>query len=344
MNPPQKSFVRLAIIIHRALTAPIFLRPPIELPHGAWRRASDLDRQIRRAEFHRWQLAAMKLHVDFRHALTSLQAPLAELERLLKSTSALPYIARSADIYQDLLALEAEFESVSFDSQKHCLSVTTEPITLAGQYLGSFEIRLDLRQLAAESPYRVVALDPHPAASREGVTHPHVLDEVLCEGEGRTAIRQAVVQGRLLDFFQLVVNLLRTYNRDSPFVELALWNGEDCSDCGETVSPEYRILCERCEDTICGECQATCGDCGRSFCTGCISKCAHCLDAHCGRCLNNCIGCSRVVCTSCFDNQERCPDCHEEDISDDTDSPAETSGAPVHADRVGKAAVPSGCG
>lgn len=344
MNPPPKSFVRLAILIHRALTAPRSLRPPIELPHGAWRRATDLDRQMRRAEFHRWHLAAIKLRVDLRHALTSLQAPLAELERLLKSSSVMPYLARPADIYQDLLALDAEFENVSFDSEKHCLSVTTEPITLVSQYLGPFEIRLDLRQLAAESPYRVIALDPHPAASREGVTHPHVLDEVLCEGEGRTAFRQAVVQGRLLDFFQLVVNLLRTYNRDSPFVELALWNGEDCSDCGETVSPEYRILCERCEDTICGECQATCGDCGRSFCTGCISKCAHCLDAHCGRCLNNCIGCNRVVCTSCFDNQERCPDCHEEDISDEADFPAETPGAPIHANRMGEIAVHTGCG
>ena len=202
---------------------------------------------------------------------------------------------------------------MSFDLRSTYLSVTTEPITLEGHYLGPFEIRLDLRRLTAESPYRVIALDPHPAASREGVTHPHVLDEVLCEGDGRTAIRQALAQGRLLDFFQLVVNLLRTYNRESPFVELALWNGEGCGDCGETVTAEYRYECQRCEDTVCGDCQTTCGDCEGSFCSNCISECANCHDAHCGRCLSSCAAASASFVLSCLDDHERCPNCHEEE-------------------------------
>ena len=36
--------------------------------------------------------------------------------------------------------------------------------------------------------YRVIALDPHPATKSESITHPHVQDERLCEGEGHAAI------------------------------------------------------------------------------------------------------------------------------------------------------------
>lgn len=344
MDRPSKPLVRLALAIHRALVIPCSRERLIELPTGAWQSATELVRRLRRAELHRWHLAAATLRGDLRHTLSSLQSPLIELERTLVGPSCNPYLARPTDIYRDLVAIEEEFAALSFDCRFHTLSVTTEPITLVGHFLGPFEVRLDLRQLKCESCYRVIALDPHPAASREGVTHPHVLDELLCEGDGRAAIRQALVQGRLLDFFQLVANLLRTYNAESPFVELALWHGEDCSDCGETVTPEYRFLCERCEDAICSDCQTTCGDCECSFCNSCISKCPNCLDAYCGRCLTGCSACTRVVCSECLDEQERCPDCHEEELPEELDAPAEAAGAPIHADELGQTVLSAGCG
>ena len=213
MDRPQKSLVRLALSIHRALVAPALPARHIELPTGAWRCASELVRQIRRADLHRWHLAATKLREDLQYALISLQARIVEMEPTSSNSRSRSYVARPTDIYEDLVSLEANFEAMSFDLKSNYLSVSTEPITLEGHYLGAFEVRLDLRRLTSELPYRVIALEPHPAASREGVTHPHVLDEALCEGEGRTAIRQALVQGRLLDFFQLIVNLLQTYNR-----------------------------------------------------------------------------------------------------------------------------------
>jgi hypothetical protein len=89
---------------------------------------------------------------------------------------------------------------------------------------------------------RVIAKDPPPCESRENVTHPHVMDETLCEGHGRHAIRQAIAQGRLLDFFTLVANGLRTYNEESPFVALELWYGAACSDCGAVVDDEDRFV------------------------------------------------------------------------------------------------------
>ncbi len=341
MDRPPKSLVRLTLSIHRDLVASAAPRRQVELPLSAWRRATDLVRQIRRAELHRWNLAAATLREDLKDQLTTLQAQLIELERSLSTSSPSSYKAQPTDICQDLISLEDHFESMSFDLRSNYLAITTEPITLEGHYLGPFEIRLDLRRLAAESPYRVIALDPHPAASRESVTHPHVSDEVLCEGDGRTAIRQALVQGRLLDFFQLVVSLLRTYNRESPFVELALWNGESCGDCGETVTAEYRLECQRCEDTVCSECQSICRDCEGSFCSSCISKCVICHDAYCGSCLSGCAACPRVVCSSCLDEHERCPHCHEEETSQSPDAAAETADPAVHTHGLGQTPLPA---
>src|SRR4029078_3338290 len=99
------------------------------------------------------------------------------------------------------------------------LSVITEAILLDGVYLGPFEIQLNWSR-APDSDricYRVMAEDPHPAESRDNVTHPHVMDELLCEGDGKHAIRLALSEGRLLDFFTLVAGLLRTHQPESPF-------------------------------------------------------------------------------------------------------------------------------
>ena len=37
--------------------------------------------------------------------------------------------------------------------------------------------------------------------------------------------------------------VLRTYNPESPFVELALWNGSSCSDCGAGVDEDHSYSC-----------------------------------------------------------------------------------------------------
>ena len=109
-------------------------------------------------------------------------------------------------------------------------------------YFGPFEIRLDWRQLGSATPYRVVALDPHPAAKDTDVTHPHVQEEQLCEGEGRSAVRAALAEGRLYDFFLLVSQLLHTYGRGSAYVELDNWDGIPCDDCNAPVRPRRPLL------------------------------------------------------------------------------------------------------
>ena len=172
-----------------------------------------------------------------------LHGELISIDRLLEPQRHELRSAWIIDIYADLVALDEEFAEVSFDRRGQTISVTTEPIELEGVYLGPFEIRLDWSDLAEGHPgnYRVIAVDANPAAANESVTHPHVQDEAVCEGEGRQPIRKALEQGRLLDFFVIVANLLRTYNSDSPYVSLSDWHGVECADCGTTVSDDDRL-------------------------------------------------------------------------------------------------------
>ena len=78
----------------------------------------------------------------------------------------------------------------------------------------------------------MIARDPHPAESRENVTHPHVMDEILCEGEGRHSIRQALAQGRLLDFFTLVAWRASNLQPRKPVCGARIVAGGSCGDCG----------------------------------------------------------------------------------------------------------------
>jgi putative hydrolase of the HAD superfamily len=196
----------------------------MELPVNTWEACLRIARQIRRAELRNWQLAVAELSTDLRHSLASFESQVADILRELPSPTVMGKIVTTNDIYKDLVALGEEFEETNYDHNGCWLSVTTEPLELEGVFLGPFEIRLDWRR--GQNSYRVIATDPHPSESRENVTHPHVMDDLLCEGEGKLAIRQALAQGRLLDFFTLVAGILRNYNPESPFVELALWYGQ----------------------------------------------------------------------------------------------------------------------
>ncbi|MCA9018489.1 MAG: hypothetical protein KDA77_24450, partial [Planctomycetaceae bacterium] len=158
------------------------------------------------------------------------------------------------------------------------ISVTTESIVLEEIYLGPFQIHLNWGDPASgrSSSYRVIAQDAQSAATDDSVTHPHVQDESLCEGEGRKPICKALEQGRILDFFLIVANLLRTYNSGSPYVSLAEWNGSSCEDCGTTVNSDDIYSCEKCNTQICNDCYVSCSCCDGIFCGECTSCCEGC--------------------------------------------------------------------
>jgi hypothetical protein len=217
------------------------------------------------------------------------------------------------DVLADLVGLADCFPAVEVDLRYRELSVVTEPIELDGVRLGPFAVVLPWDGLGDESPeYFVKALDPRPAATDESVVHPHVSDERLCEGEGRAPLRRALAEGRLLDFFVIVAQVLRTYNDASAYVALDRWDGVSCASCGDAAPS----ACRRCDDPVCDECSSACSSCDVTLCSGCSEVCPRCERDCCSSCLNPCESC----------HEPRCHCCLEDCCPADDDEPADELG------------------
>jgi len=282
----------------------------LSLPEGTWADMQRLHRQVDKARRRGWHQAARRLTEEFSYQADNCHYRLLELLAALRERTNSPAIPSQAEILQEILALQKEFDEVELEPNAGTISVTVGPITLEDIHFGRFTICLDWEGPSSSSPYRVVALDPNPAATSDSVTHPHVQDERLCEGEGRAAIRAAIAQGRLLDFFTIVSQTLFTYARGSAYVELDRWDGESCHDCGSTVYEDERCYCHRCDEILCDGCSVTCQGCDYGYCSECISACHECHDDYCSSCLRSCSACHQATCSNCL-QEGLCGNCHE---------------------------------
>jgi len=188
-------------------------------------------------------------------------------------------IPKLSALVEELKQLQEEFGNMDFDNTECALFVMTEPITLEDVYLGPFKIQLELDKLGelyTNVCYHVIALDPNPAATSEDVTHPHVSNEQLCEGDGASAIRAALEEGRLVDFFTMLRSILNTYNPDSPYIALQDWNGTPCYDCGHVCVRDDCHYCSFCDHDYCDECSSYCRLCDEALCLGCGGQCPQC--------------------------------------------------------------------
>jgi hypothetical protein len=253
------------------------------------------------------------------------------------------------DIHRELVALQTEFDDVKLDLKARTLTVATTEIVLEYVNLGRFEIVLHWDQLDEDDVYEVIALDPHPTAGDSSMTHPHVRDERLCEGDGRLPIRRALAQGRICDFFVLVRQILETYNPSSAFVSLEHWSGTPCQDCGRMTDEDDSTSCERCDDNLCLDCSTSCHDCGRSCCAECRTACSGCDRDFCGACLERCLGCRKEFCANCR-SADRCTACQnkEKQLHDQNDSSTDNQGTaaqesydPLHPLCLGQTSVPA---
>jgi hypothetical protein len=313
MTPEKKLLLRQAMQLHEQFCGNHSTTGQFHLPHAAWEECQATAWQMIRSRKHGWHLAAARLAEDLRSSLANLRSELMTIEALLPSPDRSSF-STLGSLHADLVALHQEFPAVNFDRRQRTLSVTTEPIELEEVYLGPFEIRLNWTQAIGSCAfnYQFIAEDPQPAASNESITHPHVQSETLCEGDGRHAIQLALEQHRLLDFFLIVDNILKTYNSSSPYVALADWYGLDCADCGSTISSDGdRWICDKCGAGICDVCYTICPDCDESFCSDCITRCARCEEYHCDRCISECTACQAVVCQECLNEQELCTECQQ---------------------------------
>jgi hypothetical protein len=332
---------KAACEIHRKISDGPDWRSKAALPLASWQACREafprLDKAVRRG----WQGAVRELRRQTRDDFSYLIAACEAVRDAMDPGRDVPLRSSPADIYRDLLSLDDEFPEVSCVPQEKSLSVVTEPIELEDVYLGPFEIRLNWRR--PELGYAVIARDPQPAGKASSVTHPHVQDERLCEGDGRLPICHALQQGRLADFFLIVRQILETYNSGSAYVELDQWFGQSCPECGGELYDDDSSCCETCGDSFCSACTRDCAACSAVGCGNCQQTCPECDEPVCSGCMTTCETCHDTLCKGCLDDHKNCPACRarEGEECDEEAAPGDAgdAGAEVQPVCVGETAV-----
>ena len=271
-----------------------------------------------------WHGAATKLTSQMENKLRDLPYSVVQAMHMISNVrNQLPSLRQ---IFEELEQVQSEFGRIECNLQERTVSVFTDPIELEGTFLGDFEIRLEIEklgQLRDSNAFRIVALDPHPAATNDSVTHPHVSDEYLCAGDAGAALVQALSTGRICDAFLLVKSVLETYNSSSPYVSLEDWYGIPCYECGYVTDEENSYYCEGCDHVFCGECYSYCKTCETSFCASCLSECPVCEELICESCMSACSECEEAMCTSCLE-EGICASCKEEMEANDEEETIES--------------------
>lgn len=335
MDDQQRTALRASLLIHQHRATCLAPGDAIYLPQHSWQNIVRLKRQIERAASRGWRSAAQSLARDLADSLRYMSRELENAARTIETHLQPVNLSTPSEIFRDLLAIHQEFDEVTIDLKTHEICATTDRIVLEDIPLGAFQIRLDWQRLGGtRHPYRVVALDPHPAARNDEVIHPHVQGEQLCEGEGRSAIAAALAECRLLDFFLLVSQVLHTYGRGNAYVELTAWRGVPCDDCGQNVDEDERYVCHHCDSTLCDSCAGTCEHCQQSFCTSCLHKCPACGWDYCRSCLRTCPVCRKQFCEDCREG-DLCRSCHHQQNQEEPeDDSQEDQWQPEPAERV----------
>ncbi len=274
-------------------------------------------RKLNLCEIRNWQAAGEKVLRQVEAALRDIPYHIQQVEQAVQACNI--KVPSVTEVYQELIQADEEFDGLMYHSEGDLLAVTTEPIELSDVHLGEFEIQLHVPSLAEmryNAIYRIVALDPHPAASNECVTHPHLSDERLCPGDAGAAINMALAAGRICDFFLLIRSVLTHYNPDSPYVSLDNWHGTACHECGYVVSGDDIYWCDCCQQEYCGECASCCRRCDESICIGCLESCTVCDEPVCPSCMVVCPECGERLCRNCLDDMA-CPCIEENEENED---------------------------
>ena len=324
---------------------------PLLLPQSHWNELSSVYLRLQYARRRNWNLASRHLQLSAACLLEAFQKRLEECRTSLATASGGMWLASLAEIVADLRALEDEFASLRIDLRQRQFSVVTDDIVLESVCLGPFRITLELPSSSQESPhYFVEALEPNPFTDDSRTVHPHVHDQQLCEGEGKVAIRQALQQGRVFDFFVLLRQVLETYNAGSAYASLSDWEGRICDCCNRRTSEDESTSCDRCGHHVCFDCSSSCDRCERYCCDSCYTTCQACGNSICVSCSTACEVCHSDFCERCL-SDTTCSICKpdKEPESDDQateqkpidEADEDSSTAPVHPLGLGQAAVPA---
>jgi hypothetical protein len=313
MSRQTTVFHRAAVAIHERQCL-FDGHPSLSPPTESWSECYRLTRLIEKARRRNLFAAVSRMEAALAAAIQRVTTALHDYERAaVAMRNRSPSTIR--DILADFDAIASEFDKVSISVERHLITVTTDEVVLEEVYLGSFEIVLNWHRLNETGAYEVIAADARPAATDDDTTHPHVQSNALCEGEGKAAIRNALRDGRLYDFFVLVRQILHTYNPASAYVQLSDWSGISCPECGSTTAEDDSNLCEDCSTTTCIECSTRCNDCDYRYCSDCIRTCTGCDKDTCSSCRSVCSECGDAFCKGCLIN-EICLLCHENETEE----------------------------
>jgi hypothetical protein len=323
----RRQAIRAAVKIREHLLGPAHSAQQAALPQDAWEELGRTMRRLRYTERRNWQAASQSLLQDFDYTAGRLQREIELLRQNLASSGTPKLVTTASEIAADLIALDDEFESVTLDLKERSATVLTASITLEDVYLGPFRVVLHWEQIGRTRAYVVHAEEPNCPEDRDDVTHPHVQENHLCEGEGAAPIKASLNAGRLLDFFVLIRQILGTYNPESAHISLANWHGGvSCTSCDSTLPRDDYSTCERCVEPLCGSCSSGCDGCSRYVCNECSGDCAQCGNHFCLGCLTSPPGTYRLLCDTCLEAQQKDP-------SDDTkdEVPPEPPASPTAA-------------
>jgi hypothetical protein len=343
----QRQAIRAAVKIHEHLAGAGRHGEAFDLPQSTCHDLRKTMDRLRWADRKGWHAACRSLVPDVDYVAGRLQREIDFLRQAISTRWSDKRLASASEIAADLIALKEEFEALDVNLQERSITVLTDPVVLEEVYLGPFHIALHWERIGQGRAYVVHAEDPNCPEGHEDVTHPHVQDDQLCEGEGAAAIRAALTSGRLYDFFVLVRQILQTYNGESAHVSLANWDGTiSCEGCGTSMSEDDYSTCERCDVRLCGDCSWGCTRCCTYVCSGCSADCSKCGNRFCLACLRTPAGTNQLLCETCLEAQQK------DQTDDSKDSPpaeqpatppptAEPAAAAPDALCLGQASLPA---
>jgi hypothetical protein len=344
----RRQRLRAAQRIHDQLCGTALSSGLVDVPEAAWKELHSTACRLQYVLAREWRVAGQQLLDDLSYMARRFERELITFREQLPRSLSATLLSTPREISNDLLTLQQEFDEFTLDLRERTLSAVTGPIDLEGVSLGAFRIVLHWDLIGQRKAYEVEATEPNPAEGNEEVTHPHVRDRLLCEGEGTAPIRAALSQGRLLDFFMLVRQILETYNADSAHVALDRWNDVNCCNCGWRMPSEEHGTCERCHAPLCSDCSSGCQNCDFAVCGECTGQCAECGDCFCLGCLRS-TDSGQLICTSCLETKEEQQDDSEDDFPADDSSAGPEAGQESLAPSplaiqplcMGQAAVPA---
>lgn len=273
--------------------------------------------------------------------LASTQCAVAMLKKLIEKPIT-PTISLQEAI-DEIRAIVQQWPEVKF--RDNILSVGVGQILLEDDNeqvdLGSFWVHINIT-----TPLDSLKIESiNEIESSHGFFHPHVSLQSLCIGEGALISQEALLQGRLEDFFRIIHAVLNTYNKESPHEALSEWydpNHDDefycefceqwysddcscycatcentycdecspgggcCTGCGEWCCENCSTICHKCEETVCSQCDIMCSACKYTFCSSCTSSCGVCDEQYCSSCKESCERCGDSICEDCIATCDCC--------------------------------------